>query len=220
MGSGPALMLVHGLSTCSELWVNQVEPLGRDYSVIAVDLRGFGQSDRPQAANSYSIDIFAADLAALAARLGIDPLNYLGTSMGGFIGQTLALDNPALISSLLLVHTAARIVIEDLADGYVSVERVRKDYGVVVLVVDDDLGEYEVDVDATERERAFIRANRKQWLQEDPEKVRAMVAEGAITLLDAIRRYGVILDRRTMELLPRTTNEFRKAYWAGVARYW
>jgi N-methylhydantoinase B len=90
----------------------------------------------------------------------------------------------------------------------------------MILVVDDDLGEYEVDVGATERERAFIRANRKQWLQEDPEKVRAMLAEGAITLLDAIRRYGVILDRRTMELLPRTTSEFRKAYWAGVARYW
>jgi N-methylhydantoinase B len=112
------------------------------------------------------------------------------------------------------------LVLEDLADGYVSVERAKKDYGVVIRVVDDDLDEYEVDVDATERERAFIRANRKQWLQKDPEEVRAMLAEGAITLLDAIRRYGVILDRRTMELLPRTTNEFRKAYWSGVARYW
>jgi N-methylhydantoinase B len=82
------------------------------------------------------------------------------------------------------------------------------------------MADYEVDVDATERERTFIRANRKQWLQEDPEKVRAMLAESAITLLDAIRRYGVIFDRRTMELLPLTTSEFRKAYWDGVARYW
>jgi hypothetical protein len=47
-----------------------------------------------------------------------------------------------------------------------------------------------------------------------------MVAEGDISLLDAIRRYGVILDRKTMDLLPRTTEEFRKAYWAGVADYW
>jgi N-methylhydantoinase B len=112
------------------------------------------------------------------------------------------------------------LVIEDLADDYVSVERAKKDYGVVVCVVDEEMAEYEVDVDATEKERAFIRANRKQWFQEDPEKVRAMLAEGAITLLDALRRYGVILDRRTMELLPRTTSEFRKAYWSGVARYW
>jgi pimeloyl-ACP methyl ester carboxylesterase len=108
-GSGPHLMLVHGLGTCSELWVNQVEALGHDYRVIAVDLRGFGQSDRPRAANSYSIDLFASDLVALAARLGIDRLNYLGTSMGGFVGQILALRNPGLISSLLLVHTAARM---------------------------------------------------------------------------------------------------------------
>jgi N-methylhydantoinase B len=76
---------------------------------------------------------------------------------------------------------------------------------IVVRVVDEDMGEYETDADATKQEREFIRANRKQWLQEDPEKVRAMVAEGAITLLDAIRRYGVILDRKTMELLPRTS---------------
>jgi N-methylhydantoinase B len=113
-----------------------------------------------------------------------------------------------------------KLVIEDLADGYVSVERAKKDYGIVVRVVDEDMGEYEIDADATRQERDFIRTNRKQWLQEDPEKIRAMVAEGAITLLDAIRRYGVILDRKTMGLLPRTTSEFRKAYWAGVARYW
>jgi N-methylhydantoinase B len=112
------------------------------------------------------------------------------------------------------------LVIEDLADDYVSVERAKKDYGVVVCVVDEEMAEYEVDIDATERERDFIRANRKQWLQEDPEKVRAMVAEGDISLLDAIRRYGVILDRKTMDLLPRTTEGFRKAYWAGVADYW
>jgi N-methylhydantoinase B len=90
----------------------------------------------------------------------------------------------------------------------------------VVCVVDEEMAEYEVDIDATEKERDFIRANRKQWLQEDPEKVRAMVAEGDISLLDAIRRYGVILDRKTMGLLPQTTEEFRKAYWAGVADYW
>ena len=90
----------------------------------------------------------------------------------------------------------------------------------MVCVVDEEMAEYEVDIDATEKERAFIRANRKQWLQEDPEKVRAMVAEGDISLLDAIRRYGVILDRKTMDLLPQTTEEFRKAYWAGVADYW
>jgi hypothetical protein len=46
-----------------------------------------------------------------------------------------------------------------------------------------------------------------------------MVAEGDTSLLDAIRRYGVILDRKTMDLLPQTTEEFRKAYWAGVADY-
>ena len=90
----------------------------------------------------------------------------------------------------------------------------------MVRTRNEDLAEYELDFEATQKERSFIRSNRRQWLQEDPEKVRAMVGEGAITVLDAIRRYGVILDRKTMEVLPRTTEEFRKAYWAGVAEYW
>jgi N-methylhydantoinase B/oxoprolinase/acetone carboxylase alpha subunit len=50
-----------------------------------------------------------------------------------------------------LLERDPALVIEDLADGYVSVERVKKDYGVMILVVDDDLGEYEVDVRYRER---------------------------------------------------------------------
>ncbi len=54
---------------------------------------------------------------------------------------------------------------EDVADDYVSLERARKDYGVVLRVVDRDLAEYEVDRAATERERARIRAERRGWLR-------------------------------------------------------
>ena len=49
-------------------------------------------------------------------------------------------------------------MLEDVADGYVSIERARKDYGVVVREVDAELAEYEVDADATEAERERIRA--------------------------------------------------------------
>lgn len=113
-----------------------------------------------------------------------------------------------------------RAVLEDVIDEYVSVERAKKDYGVVIKVIDQEAAEYKIDEDATAREREFIRANRMAWLEEDPEKVRTMAAEGQINELDAIRRYGVILDRRTSEVLRETTRVFREAYRSTVKGYW
>ncbi len=111
-------------------------------------------------------------------------------------------------------------VVEDVKDGYVSLERAQKDYGVVIKVIDEEAADYEVDPAATASEREFIRSHRWGWLEENPERVRAMVAEGQITELDAIRRHGVILDRHNGELLPETTRQFREAYRAGVAGHW
>ena len=47
-GAGEDLLLVHGLGASSELWVNQVEAFGDRHHVVAVDLRGFGRSDKPK----------------------------------------------------------------------------------------------------------------------------------------------------------------------------
>lgn len=108
-GVGEPLLLVHGLGASSDLWCNQIEAFGRRFHVIAPDLRGFGHSDKPTTPGCYGIDKFANDLLLLLAKLGISKCHYLGTSMGGFIGQALALHEPQLFNSLILVHTAARM---------------------------------------------------------------------------------------------------------------
>jgi 3-oxoadipate enol-lactonase len=110
-GSGEALLLVHGLGASSELWCNQFEAFGRRFRIIAPDLRGFGRSDKPKTAGCYSIDKFADDLIQLVRTLGIGKLHYLGTSMGGFIGQAISLREPDLLGRLILVHTAAKMSI-------------------------------------------------------------------------------------------------------------
>ena len=110
-GSGEALFLVHGLGASSELWCNQFEAFSRRYRVIAPDLRGFGHSDKPKTPGCYSIDMFADDLIELARNLGISKFHYLGTSMGGFIGQVLALREPHRFDRLILAHTAAKMSI-------------------------------------------------------------------------------------------------------------
>jgi N-methylhydantoinase B len=111
-------------------------------------------------------------------------------------------------------------VCDDVADGYVTAERARKDYGVVVRAVDAELAHYEVDAEATERERAQIGAARRGWLAEDPESVAQRYRSGEVDVFDAIRRYGVILDWGSGQLLPRTTEQFRAMLARRTVAHW
>jgi N-methylhydantoinase B len=115
-------------------------------------------------------------------------------------------------------------VCEDVADEYVTLDRARKDYGVVLREIDADLGHYEIDREATTAERERIRAERLSWLEEDAEAVAERFRAGELAVHDLIRRYGVILDWGTKELLPKTTEQFRAmlrrragAHWAAAA---
>ncbi|MEM2041592.1 MAG: hydantoinase B/oxoprolinase family protein [Nitrososphaerota archaeon] len=113
-----------------------------------------------------------------------------------------------------------KMVLEDVVDGYVTVARARKDYGVVIKIVDEELGVYEIDWEATARERQFIRSNRKRWLSMEPEKVWEMWKRGEIDELDLVRRYGVIIDSKTGMVLPNTTEVYRKMIITKSAKFW
>jgi N-methylhydantoinase B len=112
------------------------------------------------------------------------------------------------------------LVREDVADDYVSLERARKDYGVVLRVVDKDLAEYAVDEAATQAERARIRAARRGWLAEEPEDVAHRFHAGELDALDLVRHYAVILDWDTGQVLPNSTAQFREMHGKRAAAYW
>ncbi len=120
---------------------------------------------------------------------------WRGTAGGGGYGDPLKRDpNKVLL---------------DVEDDYVSVERAERDYGVVIQIIDEELGEYAVDEAATTDARQEIAAQRKGWLEEDPETVAARFRDGDIDMYDVIRRYGVICDWGTGELLPNSTRDYR-----------
>jgi len=109
---------------------------------------------------------------------------------------------------------------EDVIDDYVSIERAARDYGVVLKEVDADLCEYEIDTAATDKLRSEIRAERLGWARMDPEKVSQLYKAGEIDALDAVRRYAVILDWETGDLLPKTTGQFRETFERRTAAHW
>jgi N-methylhydantoinase B len=112
------------------------------------------------------------------------------------------------------------MVLNDVIDDYVSIERAKKDYGVIIEEIDAELLDFKIDHASTESEREQIRKQRKQWAEMDPEIVASMFREGEINQLDAVRRYAVILDWGTGELMPKSTEQFREAFYRRSASHW
>jgi N-methylhydantoinase B len=103
------------------------------------------------------------------------------------------------------------LVLEDVIDGYVTVDGAERDYGVVVKGVDPEIDKWRIDPDATDAHRKRMRQARAGWLDEAPDSVVDRLRKGEISITDAIRRYGVICDWDDCTLLPETTRQFRAA---------
>ncbi|WP_286901953.1 hydantoinase B/oxoprolinase family protein [Vreelandella sedimenti] len=114
----------------------------------------------------------------------------------------------------------AEEVLEDVIDGYVSVKRAECDYGVVININDPDVDDYDIDVERTKNAREWIRAHRKEWLEMAPQEVAKQYRDGTLDVLDIIRRYAVVLDWGTGELLEKSTQQFRESVRRRSSHYW
>lgn len=111
-------------------------------------------------------------------------------------------------------------VLEDVIDGYVSIERAAKDYGVVIEAVDPEIDEYRLDEAATTSLREEQRSTRQSKLDEDPQSVADRYHAGELDQLDLVRHYGVILDWTTGQLLPNTTAQYRAQLAKRSSSHW
>lgn len=103
----PVVTLSHSLATHLGMWEPQVAALAARYRVLRYDTRGHGETDAP--AGAYSLGLLAEDAKALLSALGIERTHFIGLSMGGMIGQLLALKHPEMLRSLILCDTSSRI---------------------------------------------------------------------------------------------------------------
>jgi pimeloyl-ACP methyl ester carboxylesterase len=101
-GSGPPLVLVHGLgsSAAVEFYFN-LEPLAANHRVLAIDLPGFGRSDKPIL--DYTIEVFVKAVRDLMVSEQLETAAVMGVSMGGRVALGLALEAPRMVERLILV---------------------------------------------------------------------------------------------------------------------
>ncbi|MGH7391220.1 MAG: 3-oxoadipate enol-lactonase [Candidatus Rokuibacteriota bacterium] len=103
----PVLMLSHSLAADSSMWDPQMAELTPRWRVLRYDTRGHGATEAP--AGAYSLGQLADDALALLDALKIRRTHWLGLSMGGMIGQTLALKAADRFASLVLADTSSRV---------------------------------------------------------------------------------------------------------------
>jgi pimeloyl-ACP methyl ester carboxylesterase len=102
-GSGPVLLLVHGITSSSRTWREVMPALAEDFDVIAPDLPGHGRSGKPR--GDYSLGAYASGLRDLLVVLGVRSATVVGHSLGGGIAMQFAYQFPERVERLVLVDS-------------------------------------------------------------------------------------------------------------------
>lgn len=101
----PWVTMSNSLMTTHRMWDAQMDALTQQYRVLRYDKRGHGDSDAP--AGPYSFELLGDDVFALLDALHITRTHFIGLSMGGMTGMTMALKDPSVLRTLVLCDTAS-----------------------------------------------------------------------------------------------------------------
>lgn len=100
-GSGEPVLLIHGLGGSIESWTSNTGELAKSLRVIAVDLPGFGFSDKPKM--SYTIKFYREFVAQFLKLLQLEQVSIVGSSLGGHVAAEVAINNPELVKRLVMI---------------------------------------------------------------------------------------------------------------------
>jgi pimeloyl-ACP methyl ester carboxylesterase len=128
LGTGPLVLLLHGFPQFWWAWHQQLVDLAdAGYRAVAVDLRGYGASDKPP--RGYDSPTLAADMAALVTSLGESDAMVVGHDLGGTLAWTMAARHPRVVRSLVAVGAAHPLRMRaELRPGAGNAQRHASDY--------------------------------------------------------------------------------------------
>jgi 3-oxoadipate enol-lactonase len=105
-GDGPAVVLIHANPFDRRLWMYQVARWSSFYRIVAVDIRGYGRSDKPE--TPFSLADMAEDVLDVCRAEGIDRAIFAGVSVGSGMALLIALDHPKLAQAVILVGGSSK----------------------------------------------------------------------------------------------------------------
>ena len=105
-GSGPPVLLLHGFPQNKSMWARVAPQLASHFTVVCADLRGYGDSTKPQCLpdrSNYAFRALAADQLGLMRQLGFERFHVVGHDRGGRTGHRMALDYPDAVATLTVM---------------------------------------------------------------------------------------------------------------------
>jgi len=104
IGQGPLVIMIHGWPDFWYTWRDQMEALAPHYRVVAMDLRGFNLSDKPQGVENYAMPKLIGDVAAVIKDAGADKAIVIGHDWGGAISWSVAMYMPQMVEKLIILN--------------------------------------------------------------------------------------------------------------------
>jgi haloacetate dehalogenase len=124
-GSGPPLLLLHGHPETHAMWHRVAPQLAEDFTVLAADLRGYGDSSKPPSApdhEPYSKRAMAGDMVEVMSSLGFERFAIAGHDRGGRVAYRLALDHPDRVERLAVLDIVPTVEMWDRMDARLALE--------------------------------------------------------------------------------------------------
>jgi haloacetate dehalogenase len=118
-GSGPPLLLLHGHPQSHAMWHRVAPTLAKRFTVVAADLRGYGDSSKPKSDprhEAYSKRAMAADMVALMSKLGHSRFLLVGHDRGGRVGLRLCLDHPKAVEKFVALDISPTLAVYEGTD--------------------------------------------------------------------------------------------------------
>ncbi|MBD2292662.1 alpha/beta hydrolase [Anabaena sphaerica FACHB-251] len=103
-GEGPLMLMLHGFPEFWYSWRHQIPEFAQDYQVVALDLRGYNDSDKPQAQSAYVMDEFVKDIEGVIKGLGYESCILVGHDWGGAIAWNFAYAHPNMVEKLIILN--------------------------------------------------------------------------------------------------------------------
>jgi len=104
LGEGPLVVMIHGFPDFWYTWRDQMAVLSSEYHVVAVDLRGYNRSDKPDGVAAYAMPNHLADIAAVIQHTGEESATIVGHDWGGAVAWSFALTHPEMTDKLVILN--------------------------------------------------------------------------------------------------------------------
>jgi haloacetate dehalogenase len=122
-GAGPPVLLLHGFPQTSAMWHRIGPELARDHTVVAADLRGYGDSSRPESGADhagYTFRAMAADQVAVMRSLGHERFAVVGHDRGARVAHRMTLDHPDVVTRVALLDILPTLHVYENVDRHVA----------------------------------------------------------------------------------------------------